>query len=165
MMGRVAAHLLEPETNDSVVRWNAMDAILPRVGGSTPVVPIFKLMAPTTLPGQVTRSSPTGRDVEEAGFPIRMAELLGGLPGAVYVSRQSALDVRGIRRAKQAIKTAFRTQLDGLGFSMVEVLSTCPTNWGMAPQEALDWAREHLVAYYPLGDTKVSEAVRALVER
>jgi len=121
-------------------------------------------MAPTTLPGQVTTSSPTGRDVEEAGFPIRMAELLGGLPGAAYVTRQSVLDVHGIRRAKQAIKTAFRTQLDGLGFSMVEVVSTCPTNWGMAPQAALDWAKEHLLAYFPVGDTKVSEAVRALMK-
>lgn len=122
-------------------------------------------MAPTTLPGQVTTSSPTGRDVEEAGFPIRMAELLGGLPGAAYVTRQAVLDVPGIRRTKQAIKTAFRTQLDGLGFSMVEVLSTCNTNWGMTPQEALDWAKEHMVAYFPLGDTKVSEAVRALMEQ
>jgi 2-oxoglutarate ferredoxin oxidoreductase subunit beta len=121
-------------------------------------------MAPTTLPGQVTTSSPTGRDVEEAGFPIRMAELLGGLPGAAYVTRQAVLDVRGIRRTKQAIKTAFRTQLDGLGFSMVEVLSTCNTNWGMSPQEALEWAKEHMVAYFPLGDTKVSEGVRALME-
>jgi 2-oxoglutarate ferredoxin oxidoreductase subunit beta len=121
-------------------------------------------MAPTTLPGQVTTSSQTGRDVEETGFPIRMAELLGGLPGAAYVTRQSVLDVRGIRRTKQALKTAFRTQLDGLGFSMVEVLSTCNTNWGMSPQEALVWAKEHMVAYFPLGDTKVSEAVRALME-
>jgi 2-oxoglutarate ferredoxin oxidoreductase subunit beta len=120
-------------------------------------------MAPTTLPGQVTTSSPTGRDVEEAGFPIRMAELLGGLPGAAYVTRQAVLDVRGIRRTKQAIKIAFRTQLEGLGFSMVEILSTCNTNWGMSPQEALSWAKEHMVAYFPLGDTKVSEAVRALM--
>ncbi|MGD8244319.1 MAG: thiamine pyrophosphate-dependent enzyme [Anaerolineae bacterium] len=121
-------------------------------------------MAPTTLPGQVTTSSPTGRDVEAAGFPIRMAELLGGLPGAAYVTRQAVLDVRGIRRTKQAIKIAFRTQLEGLGFSMVEVVSTCNTNWGMSPQEALDWAKEHMVAYFPLGDTKVIEAVHALKE-
>jgi 2-oxoglutarate ferredoxin oxidoreductase subunit beta len=121
-------------------------------------------MAPTTLPGQVTTSSPTGRDVEAAGFPIRIAELLGGLPGAAYVTRQAVLDVRGIRRTKEAIKIAFRTQLEGLGFSMVEILSTCSTNWGMSPQEALDWANEHMVAYYPLGDTKVSEAVRTLME-
>ncbi len=121
-------------------------------------------MAPTTLPDQVTTSSPTGRDVKAAGYPIRMAELLGGLPGAVYVTRQAVFDVRGIRRTKRAIKTAFRAQLEGLGFSMVEVLSTCNTNWGMSPQKALDWAEEHMVAYFPLGDTKVSEDVHALME-
>jgi 2-oxoglutarate ferredoxin oxidoreductase subunit beta len=119
-------------------------------------------MAPTTLPGQVTTSSPTGRDVKAAGHPIRMAELIGGLPGAVYVTRQAVFDVRGIRRTKRAIKTAFRAQLEGLGFAMVEVLSTCNTNWGMSPQEALDWAKEHMVDYFPLGDTKVSDGVRAL---
>lgn len=122
-------------------------------------------MAPTTLPGQVTTSSPTGRDVAQAGHPIRMAELIGGLPGSAYVTRQAVLDVAGIRRTKRAIKTAFRAQLEGLGFSMVEVLSTCNTNWGMSPQEALDWAEEHMVDYFPLGETKVSEDVRALMER
>ena len=121
-------------------------------------------MAPTTLPGQVTTSSPTGRDVRLAGHPIRMAELIGGLPGAVYVTRQAVFDVPGIRRAKRAIKTAFQAQLDGLGFTMVEILSTCNTNWGMSPQEALEWASEHMVDYYPLGDTKVSDDVRALME-
>lgn len=121
-------------------------------------------MAPTTLPGQVTTSSPTGRDVRVAGYPIRMAELIGGLPGAVYVTRQAVFDVPGIRRARRAIKTAFRAQLEGLGFSMVEILSTCNTNWGMSPEEALDWAKEHMVDYFPLGDTKVSDDVRALVE-
>lgn len=119
-------------------------------------------MAPTTLPGQVTTSSPTGRDVKEAGYPIRMAELLSGLPGVAYVTRQAVFDVGGIRRTKRAIKKAFRAQLEGLGFSMVEVLSTCNTNWGMSPQEALDWAQEHMVEYYPLGDTKVSEEVEDL---
>lgn len=121
-------------------------------------------MAPTTLPGQVTTSSPTGRDVVAAGYPIRMAELIGGLPGSVYVTRQAVFDVRGIRRAKQAIKTAFRAQLAGAGFSMVEVLSTCSTNWGMRPQEALEWAKEHMVDYFPLGDTKLTDDVRALME-
>lgn len=121
-------------------------------------------MAPTTLPGQVTTSSPTGRDIQLAGHPIRMAELIGGLPGAVYVTRQAVFDVPGIRRAKRAIKTAFQAQLDGLGFTMVEILSTCNTNWGMSPQEALEWASEHMVDYYPLGDTKVSDDVRALMK-
>jgi len=120
-------------------------------------------MAPTTLPGQVTTSSPTGRDVQAAGHPIQMAELIGGLPGAVYVTRQAVFDVRGIRQTKKALRTAFRAQLEGLGFTMVEVLSTCNTNWGMSPQEALDWAKEHMVDYFPLGDTKVNEDVRALM--
>jgi len=121
-------------------------------------------MAPTTLPGQVTTSSPTGRDVETAGWPMRMAELIGSLPGAAYVTRQAVLDVRGIRRTKKAIKLAFQAQLDGLGFSMVEIISTCSTNWHLGPVEALDWAKEHMVAYYPLGDTKMSDGVRALKE-
>jgi len=121
-------------------------------------------MAPTTLPGQVTTSSPMGRDIQLAGHPIRMAELIGGLPGAVYVTRQAVFDVPGIRRAKKAIKTAFQAQLDGLGFTMVEILSTCNTNWGMSPQEALDWASEHMVDYFPLGDTKVTDDVRALMK-
>lgn len=121
-------------------------------------------MAPTTLPGQVTTSSPMGRDVLTAGHPMRMAELIGELPGAVFVTRQAVFDVRGIRRTKRAIKAAFRVQLEGMGFSMVEVLSTCNTNWGMSPQEALEWAKEHMVAYYPLGDTKVSEEVSTLLE-
>jgi 2-oxoglutarate ferredoxin oxidoreductase subunit beta len=121
-------------------------------------------MAPTTLPGQVTTSSPTGRDVKTAGFPMKMAELLGGLPGVGYVTRQSVLDVQGIRRAKRAIKLAFQTQLEGLGFSMVEILSTCNTNWHMGPLEALDWAKEHMVPYFPLGDTRMADAVEALKE-
>jgi 2-oxoglutarate ferredoxin oxidoreductase subunit beta len=119
-------------------------------------------MAPTTLPGQVTTSSPTGRDVETAGFPMRMAELLAVLPGVGYVTRQSVLDVKGIRQTKRAIKLAFQTQLAGLGFSMVEILSTCSTNWRMGPLQALEWAKEHMVAYFPLGDTKMTDAVKAL---
>ncbi len=121
-------------------------------------------MAPTTLPGQVTTSSPTGRDVRAAGYPIRAAELIGGLPGAAYVTRQAVFDVPGIRRTKQAIKIAFQAQLKGMGFTMVEVLSTCNTNWGMSPQEALEWAKEDMVDYFPLGDTKVSDDVRTLME-
>ena len=119
-------------------------------------------MAPTTLPGQVTTSSPTGRDIETAGWPIRMAELIGGLPGAAYVTRQAVLDVPGIRRTKKAIKLAFQAQMDGLGFSMVEIISTCNTNWHMGPVQALEWAKEHMVAYYPVGDTKMIDQVQAL---
>ena len=119
-------------------------------------------MAPTTLPGQVTTSSPTGRDVKMAGYPMRMAELLGGLPGAAYVTRQAVLDVPGIRRTKKAIKLAFQSQLADLGFSMVEIISTCNTNWHMGPAQALEWAKEHMVAYFPLGDTKMTDGVRVL---
>ena len=121
-------------------------------------------MAPTTLPGQVTTSSPRGRDVETAGFPMKMAELLAVLPGVGYVTRQSVLDVPSIRRTKRAIKLAFQVQMAGLGFSMVEVLSTCGTNWHLGPLEALEWAKEHMVAYFPLGDTKMTDAVKALKE-
>jgi 2-oxoglutarate ferredoxin oxidoreductase subunit beta len=121
-------------------------------------------MAPTTLPGQVTTSSPTGRNVKAAGFPMKMAELLAVLPGAAYITRQAVFDVPGIRRTKKAIKLAFQTQLAGLGFSMVEVLSTCSTNWHLGPVEALEWAKEHMVAYYPLGDTKMTDGVQALKE-
>ena len=119
-------------------------------------------MAPTTLPGQVTTSSPTGRDVEMAGWPMRIAELIGVLPGAAYVTRQAVLDVPGIRRTKKAIKLAFQAQLAGLGFSLVEIISTCNTNWHMGPVQALEWAKEHMVAYFPVGDTKVIDQVQAL---
>ena len=121
-------------------------------------------MAPTTLPGQVTTSSPAGRNVKAAGFPMKMAELLAVLPGAAYITRQAVFDVPGIRRTKKAVKLAFQTQLAGLGFSMVEVLSTCGTNWHLGPVEALEWAKEHMVAYYPLGDTKMTDEVQALKE-
>jgi 2-oxoglutarate ferredoxin oxidoreductase subunit beta len=117
-------------------------------------------MAPTTLPGQVTKSSPTGRDVETAGFPIRMAEILGGLPGAAYITRGHVTDVAGIRRAKKAIKMAFRAQIEELGFSMVELLSTCYTNWGLTVPDAIKWLKEYMIPYYPLGDTFVSEAMK-----
>lgn len=113
-------------------------------------------MAPTTLPGQKTSSSPNGRDVETSGFPIRAAELLSTLDGASYVVRRSLHDPKNIRMAKKAIRTAFETQARGLGFSMVELLSTCPTNWGYTPLESLKWLEEKMIPYYPLGDFKVS---------
>jgi 2-oxoglutarate ferredoxin oxidoreductase subunit beta len=122
-------------------------------------------MAPTTLPSQVTTSSPYGRDIQAAGFPMKVAEVLAVLPGTVYVTRQAVLDVPGIRRAKKALKTAFRAQIEGLGFSLVEILSTCNTNWRMGPEESLEWAKEHMVSYYPLGDTKVTDEVRALMKQ
>jgi 2-oxoglutarate/2-oxoacid ferredoxin oxidoreductase subunit beta len=119
-------------------------------------------MAPTTLPGQKTTSSPNGRDVEQMGFPLRMAEILSNLDGAGYIVRRSLHDPRNIRLAKKAIRTAFETQRHGLGFSMVELLSTCPTNWGLTPTEALKWLEEHMIPVYPLNDFKVAPAVAGL---
>jgi 2-oxoglutarate ferredoxin oxidoreductase subunit beta len=119
-------------------------------------------MAPTTLPGQKTTSSPSGRDIEQMGFPIRMCELLSSLDGVGYVVRRSLHDPKNIRLAKKAIRMAFEAQLRGLGFSMVELLSSCPTNWGLPPLEALKWIEEHMVPAYPLDDFKVSPALAGL---
>ena len=118
-------------------------------------------MAPTTLPGQKTTSSPNGRDVETQGYPIRMAEMLATLDGAGYVVRRSLHDPTNIRKAKKAIRTAFETQVRGLGFSLVELLSTCPSNWNLTPVESLTWLADHMLPYYPLGDYKVSPAITA----
>ncbi len=119
-------------------------------------------MAPTTLPGQKTTSSPFGRDVEQMGFPLRMCELLSSLDGAGYIVRRSLHDPKNIRLAKKAIRLAFETQVRGLGFSMVELLSSCPTNWGLQPVEALRWIEEHMVPFYPLQDFKVNPEVAAI---
>jgi len=119
-------------------------------------------MAPTTLPGQKTTSSPNGRDVETMGFPIRMSEVLATLDGSGYVVRRSLHDPKNIRLTKKAIRTAFEVQKRGLGFSMVELLSTCPTNWGISPREALLWVEEHMVPVYPLNDFKVAPTVASL---
>ena len=116
-------------------------------------------MAPTTLPGMKTSSSPNGRDVETMGFPIRAAEMLATLEGASYVVRRSLHDPKNIRMAKKAIRTAFETQMRGLGFSMVELLSTCPTNWGITPDDALDFVQEKMLPFYPPGDYKISPLV------
>lgn len=119
-------------------------------------------MAPTTLPGQKTSSSPAGRDVEVAGFPIRTAEMLATLDGAGYVVRRSLHDPKNVRMAKRAIRLAFETQKHGLGFSLVELLSTCPTNWGLTPIQALEWVEEAMIPYYPIGDYKVNPALKEL---
>ncbi len=116
-------------------------------------------MAPTTLPGQRTTSSPNGRDVEVQGFPIRTCEMLATLDGASYVVRRSLHDPKNIRLAKKAIRLAFEVQKRKLGFSLVELLSTCPTNWGLTPVESLKWVEEHMLVYYPLGDYKVGPSV------
>ena len=112
-------------------------------------------MAPTSLIGQKTRSSPFGRDVRQAGYPIRMAEMLAGLDGTVYSVRRSLHDARHINQAKKAIRIAFEAQILDLGFSMVELLSTCPTNWHLTPIESCNWVRDNMVPYFPVGDYKV----------
>jgi 2-oxoglutarate ferredoxin oxidoreductase subunit beta len=119
-------------------------------------------MAPTTLPGQVTTSTPTGRDVKLAGYPLKVAELIAETTGAAYVVRRTVTQPKYVRSCKKAIMAAFKTQLAGLGFSIVEILSTCGTNWGMGPLEALKWLEEEMIPYYPLGDYKVTEEVKAL---
>ncbi len=108
-------------------------------------------MAPTSLPHQVTQTSPYGRDVSSAGYPIRVAELLSSLDGVAYIERVTVDSPKNVRKAKKAIKKAFETQIQGRGYSMVEVVSTCPTNWGMSPQESFEWMRENMLPYYPLG--------------
>lgn len=108
-------------------------------------------MAPTTLPNQVTQTTPYGRDVTRAGFPIRMSEMLSTLDGVAYAERVSVDTVPHVKATKNAIRKAFQTQIDKKGFSIIEVLSTCPTNWGLEPVEALGWLRENMMPYYPLG--------------
>jgi len=108
-------------------------------------------MAPTTLPNQVSQTSPYGRDTSTTGFPVRVCEMLSTLDGVAYAERVSVNSVPNIRKAKAAIKKAFDNQIHGRGFSIVEVLSTCPTNWGLSPIEALDWLANYMIPYYPLG--------------
>ena len=115
-------------------------------------------MAPTTLLGQTTTSSPSGRDPATMGTVLRMSELLAQVDGAAYVVRRSLHDVVQIKRAKKAIRRAFEVQEQGLGFAMVELLSSCPTNWGMTPEAALGYIRDEMVPAFPLGDFKVPEA-------
>jgi 2-oxoglutarate ferredoxin oxidoreductase subunit beta len=108
-------------------------------------------MAPTTLPGQKTTTTPTGRNVKEAGNPIRVCEMLATLDGPTYIERVSIDSPKNVLAAKKAIHKAFQNQIDGKGFSLVEALSLCPTDWGMTPLQAVDWVRDHMMQYYPLG--------------
>ena len=108
-------------------------------------------MAPTSLPGQVTQTSPYGRDVNHCGYPIRVCEMLSELEGPEYLERVTVNNVKNVKNAKKAIKKAFQNQIDKKGFSLVEVVSSCPTNWGMTPQEALKWIDTNMLEYYPLG--------------
>ena len=114
-------------------------------------------MAPTSLPGQVTQTSPYGRDVKTVGYPIRVCELLSALDAPYYIERVAVNNVKNVLAAKKAIKRAFTNQVNGKGFSLVEVISSCPTNWGMTPVNALKWIDENMIPYYPLGVYKDKE--------
>ncbi|MDR3315704.1 MAG: hypothetical protein LBS98_04405 [Coriobacteriales bacterium] len=115
-------------------------------------------MAPTSLPGQVTQTSPYGRDVATAGYPIRVCELLSSLDGVALAERVTVDKPANVRKAKKAIKKAFEYQIEGLGYTIVEIVSTCPTNWGMTPAASFDWLRESMLPYYPLGIYKDAKA-------
>ena len=108
-------------------------------------------MAPTSLPGQVTQTSPYGRDVRVAGYPVRVSEMLAALDGPAFIARVAVNNVKNVRNAKKIIQQAFQNQIEGKGFSLVEVVSSCPTNWGMTPQKALEWIDVKMIPYYPLG--------------
>ncbi len=108
-------------------------------------------MAPTSLPGQITQTSPYGRDVKTVGYPVRVCELLREVDGAAYLERVAVNDVKNVKNAGRAIKKAFQYQMEGKGFSLIEILSTCPTNWGLTPDKALEWLEENMIPYYPLG--------------
>lgn len=114
-------------------------------------------MAPTTLVGQVSTTSPKGRDSTIQGYPLRISEMLATIEGAVYIARVSVHNPQEVDKAKKAIKTAFELQVAGRGFTLVEVLSTCPTNWGYTPKEALKWLVDNMIPIYPLGVKKTLE--------
>ncbi|HPO04326.1 MAG TPA: thiamine pyrophosphate-dependent enzyme [Bacillota bacterium] len=114
-------------------------------------------MAPTTLIGQKATTAPRGRDEEHTGMPLRMCEMLATIPKAVYVERVAMHDIKHIIQAKKAIKKAFQLQIEGKGFTFVEVLSTCPTNWGKTPVEALEWLERNMIPYFPIGNFRTVE--------
>lgn len=115
-------------------------------------------MAPTSLPGQVTQTSPYGRDTSTAGYPIRVCELLSTLSGTALAQRVTVDSVKNVNIAKKAIKKGFQNQIDKKGYSIIEVVSTCPTNWGLTPEESMKWLRENMLEYYPLGVYKDIDA-------
>ena len=117
-------------------------------------------MAPTSLPGQVTQTSPYGRDVNHCGWPIKVCEMLSSLEGPEYLARVAVNNVKNVNAAKKAIKKAFQNQIEGKGFSLVEVVSACPTNWGMTPQKALEWVESDMLPYYPIGVYKDRTAAK-----
>lgn len=111
-------------------------------------------MAPTTMEKQVTKTSPYGRDVADVGYPIRACEMINTLERPVFIERTSVHDVKNIMKAKKAIKKALQNQVEGKGYSFVEVLSMCPTNWGVDPQTGANWVKDVMVPYYPLGNLR-----------
>jgi 2-oxoglutarate ferredoxin oxidoreductase subunit beta len=119
-------------------------------------------MAPTTLIGMNSTSTPGGRKSSQAGFPIRVSEMLATLDGPAYIARGSLHNPAAVRKTKQSIKLAFQTQIAGLGLSLVEVLSPCPVNWKLEPEAALEWLAKQMIPQYPLGEFKVTEAVAQL---
>lgn len=123
-------------------------------------------MAPTSLPHQVTQTSPYGRDAQTAGYPIRVCELLSSLDGVAYLERVCVDSPKNVRKAKRAIRKAFDYQMEGRGYTLVEVVSTCPTNWGMNPEEAVEWLQDNMLPYYPLGVYKdvVAEGFESAAE-
>ncbi|OYT15277.1 MAG: 2-oxoglutarate oxidoreductase [Bacteroidetes bacterium 4572_77] len=114
-------------------------------------------MAPTTLVGQKATTAPLGRDPKKVGMPLKVSEMLATLDGAKFVERCSVHNPAGVRKTKSAIKKAFEMQIRGEGFGIVEVLSTCPTNWGMTPVDSLKWLEENMIPYYPLGNIRTPE--------
>ena len=128
--------------NENITVFFVNNAIYGMTGGQ---------MAPTSLPGQVTQTSPYGRDVNHCGWPIRVSEMLATLDGPEYIERVAVNNVRNVRGAKKAIEKAFRNQIEKKGFSLVEIISCCPTNWGMTPKAACEWVDSAMIPYYPLG--------------
>ena len=135
--------------NDNICVFVVNNSVFGMTGGQ---------MAPTTLIGQKTTTSPYGRDEAWCGAPIKMSEMLAAVPSSYYIERVAVNNTANIVKAKKAIAKAFRYQKEGKGFCMVEVLSTCPTNWGMSPVEAMTWLEENMIPYYPLGVYKDKEA-------
>ena len=128
--------------NDNITVIFVNNAIYGMTGGQ---------MAPTSLPGQVTQTSPYGRDTNLCGFPVKICEMLSQLEGPEFLARVAVNNVKNIKNAKATIKKAFENQVNGKGFSLVEVISSCPTNWGMTPKDALKWIDDNMIPYYPLG--------------
>jgi 2-oxoglutarate ferredoxin oxidoreductase subunit beta len=114
-------------------------------------------MAPTTLQGQKTTTAPDGRDSDHCGMPLKISEMFAQIPGSAHIERVSVHSPSAVRRAKKAIKRAFTLQMAGKGFTMIEVLSTCPTGWGLSPVDSLKWLEDNMIPYYPLGVYKTVE--------